>query len=405
MAGPRDAVIIDAVRTPIGRYGGVLSTVRPDDLAARVIEAVVERNGLPPDAVDDVVFGCTNGAGEDNRNVARMAALLSGLPVEVPGVTVNRLCASGLEAVSHASRAVRVGEGDLLLAGGVESMSRSPFVMLKPERSLPRGNMALVDTTVGWRFGNPRMEERYSTESMGETAENVAERYGVSREGQDAFALESHRRAVAATEAGRFDEEIVTVDAPQPKGPPVTIHSDEGPRPDTSLEKLAKLRPVFREGGTVTAGNSSQINDGAACLVVTTEEGARQLGREPIARVVSTGAAGVDPAYMGVGPVPASRKALERGGLSVDDLDLVELNEAFAAQVLASMRELGIPHEKLNVNGGAIALGHPLGQSGARLLGTLIWELRRRGGRFGLATMCIGVGQGLARIVENPAAA
>ena len=405
MAGPRDAVIIDAVRTPIGRYGGVLSTVRPDDLAARVIEAVVERNGLPPDAVDDVVFGCTNGAGEDNRNVARMAALLSGLPVEVPGVTVNRLCASGLEAVSHASRAVRVGEGDLLLAGGVESMSRSPFVMLKPERSFPRGNVTLVDSTLGWRFINPRMEERYSTESMGETAENVAERYGVSREDQDAFALESHRRAVAATEEGRFDDEIVTVDAPQPKGPPVTIHSDEGPRPDTTLEKLAKLRPVFREGGTVTAGNSSQLNDGAACLVVCTEERARELGREPLARVVASAPAGVDPAYMGVGPVPATRKALERAGLTVDDLDLVELNEAFAAQVLASIRELGIPHEKLNVNGGAIALGHPLGQSGARLLGTLIWELRRRGGRYGLATMCIGVGQGLAMVVENPAAA
>ena len=400
----RDAVIVDALRTPIGRYAGVLSTVRTDDLATRVVEEAVERNDLPTDAIDDVVFGCTNAAGEDNRNVARMASLLAGLPVEVPGVTVNRLCASGLEAVRQAAYAIQTNEGELLLAGGVESMSRSPFVMLKPERGFPRGNMELVDTTIGWRFVNPRMEERYSTESMGETAENVAERYGVSREDQDAFALESHRRAVAATEAGRFDEEIVTVDAPQPKGPPVTIHSDEGPRPDTSLEKLAKLRPVFREGGTVTAGNSSQINDGAACLVVTTEEGARQLGREPLARVVSTGAAGVDPAYMGVGPVPASRKALERAGLSVDDLDLVELNEAFAAQVLASMRELGIPHEKLNVNGGAIALGHPLGQSGARLLGTLIWELRRRGGRFGLATMCIGVGQGLAMIVENPAA-
>jgi len=400
----RDAVIVDALRTPIGRYAGVLSTVRTDDLATRVVEEAVERNDLPTDAIDDVVFGCTNAAGEDNRNVARMASLLAGLPVDVPGVTVNRLCASGLEAVRQAAYAIQTNEGELLLAGGVESMSRSPFVMLKPERGFPRGNMELVDTTIGWRFVNPRMEERYSTESMGETAENVAERYGVSREDQDAFALESHRRAVAATEAGRFDEEIVTVDAPQPKGPPVTIHSDEGPRPDTTLEKLAKLRPVFREGGTVTAGNSSQINDGAACLVVTTEEGARQLGREPLARVVSTGAAGVDPAYMGVGPVPASRKALERAGLSVDDLDLVELNEAFAAQVLASMRELGIPHEKLNVNGGAIALGHPLGQSGARLLGTLIWELRRRGGRFGLATMCIGVGQGLAMIVENPAA-
>ena len=405
MAGPRDAVIIDAVRTPIGRYGGVLSSVRPDDLAARVIEAAVERNDLPPDAIDDVVLGCTNGAGEDNRNVARMAALLAGLPVEVPGVTVNRLCASGLEAVSHASRAVRVGEGDLLLAGGVESMSRSPFVMLKPDRSFPRGNVTMVDSTLGWRFINPRMEERYSTESMGETAENVAERYGVSREDQDAFALESHRRAVAATEEGRFDDEMVTVDAPQPKGPPVTVHSDEGPRPDTTLEKLAKLRPVFREGGTVTAGNSSQLNDGAACLVVCTEERARELGREPLARVVASAPAGVDPAYMGVGPVPASRKALEHAGLTVDDLDLVELNEAFAAQVLASIRELGIPHEKLNLNGGAIALGHPLGQSGARLLGTLIWELRRRGGRYGLATMCIGVGQGLAMVVENPAAA
>jgi 3-oxoadipyl-CoA thiolase len=401
----RDAVIVDAVRTPIGRYGGVLSTVRPDDLAARVVEAAVERNQLPVDALDDVVLGCTNGAGEDNRNVARMAALLAGLPVEVPGATVNRLCASGLEAVRQAAHAIQAGEGELILAGGVESMSRSPFVMLKPERGLPRGNMTLVDTTIGWRFVNPRMEERYSTEGMGETAENVAERYGISREDQDAFALESHRRALAATEEGRFDDEIVTVDAPQPKGPPVTIHSDEGPRPDTSLEKLAKLRPVFREGGTVTAGNSSQLNDGAACLVVTTDEGARQLGREPLARVISTGAAGVDPAYMGVGPIPATRKALDRASLTVDDLDLVELNEAFAAQVLPCMRELGIPHEKLNVNGGAIALGHPLGQSGARLLGTLIWELRRRRGRYGLATMCIGVGQGLAMIVENQAPA
>jgi 3-oxoadipyl-CoA thiolase len=404
MAEIRNAVVVDALRTPVGRYGGVLSSVRADDLAARVLEAAVQRNDLPPDAIDDVVLGNTNGAGEDNRNVARMALLLAGLPVEVPGVTVNRLCASGLEAVSHAARAIRVGEGDLMLAGGVESMSRSPFVMLKPDRSFPRGNMPLVDTTLGWRFVNPRMEERYSTEAMGETAENVAERYDVSREDQDAFALESHTRAVAATEAGRFDDEVVTVEAPQPKGPPVTIHSDEGPRPDSSLEKLAKLRPAFREGGTVTAGNSSQLNDGASCLVLCSEERARELGREPLARVVATGAAGVDPGYMGVGPVPATRKALERAGLTVDDLDLVELNEAFAAQVLASMRELEIPHEKLNVNGGAIALGHPLGSSGSRLLGTLIWELRRRGGRYGLATMCIGVGQGLAMVVENPAA-
>jgi 3-oxoadipyl-CoA thiolase len=401
---PRNAVIVDAVRTPIGRYAGVLSTVRPDDLAARVVEAVVARNDLPRDAIDDVVLGATNQAGEDNRNVARMAALLAGLPVEIPGVTVNRLCASGLEAVSQAARAVRVGEGELLLGGGVESMSRAPFVMLKPDRSFPRGAREMADTTLGWRFVNPRMEERYSTEAMGETAENVAEHYGVSREDQDAFALESHRRAVAATEAGRFDDELVTVEVPQRKGAPVTVHSDEGPRADTSLEKLAALRPAFREGGTVTAGNSSQLNDGAACLVVCSEERARELGREPLARVVATAAAGVDPAYMGVGPVPATRKALALAGLTVDDLDLVELNEAFAAQVLASIRELGIPHERLNANGGAIALGHPLGSSGARLLGTLIWELRRRGGRYGLATMCIGVGQGLAMVVENPAA-
>jgi 3-oxoadipyl-CoA thiolase len=404
MPDSRNAVVIDAVRTPIGRYGGVLSTVRPDDLAAHVIEAVVERNGIPPESIGDVVFGCTNQAGEDNRNVARMGLLLAGLPVEVPGVTVNRLCASGLEAVNHAARAVAVGEGDVLLAGGVESMSRAPLAMLKPERSLPRGNQELVDTTLGWRFVNPRMEERYSTEAMGATAENVAERYGVSREDQDAFALESHRRAVAASEAGRFDDELVTVDVPQRKGAPVTVHSDEGIRPDTSLEQLARLKPVFREGGTITAGNSSQLNDGASCAVVTTEERARELGREALARIVSSGVAGVDPAYMGVGPVPATQMALERAGLTIDDIDLVELNEAFAAQVLASARQLGIPHEKLNVNGGAIALGHPLGSSGQRLLGTLIWELRRRGARYGVATMCIGVGMGMAMVVENPAA-
>jgi 3-oxoadipyl-CoA thiolase len=399
-----EAVIVDAVRTPIGRYGGVLSTVRPDDLAARVIEAVVERTGLPVEEVDDVILGCTNAAGEDNRNVARMALLLAGLPVEAPGVTVNRLCASGLEAVAQAARAVRCGDASLMLAGGVESMSRSPFVMLKPERSLPRGDMRLVDTTIGWRFVNPRMEEMHGTDSMGETAENVAAKYGVSREDQDAFALESHRRAVAAAEAGRFDDEIVTVDAPQPKGPPVTIHSDEGPRADTDIERLAKLRPAFRDGGSVTAGNSSQINDGAACLAVCSDERADALGLEPLARVVSSGVAGVDPAYMGIGPVPSSRKALERAGLSIDDIDLVELNEAFASQTLASARELGIPHEKLNVNGGAIALGHPLGSSGARLVTSLVYEMRRRGARYGLATMCIGVGQGMAMVLETPAA-
>jgi acetyl-CoA acyltransferase len=399
-----DAVIIDALRTPIGRYAGVLSGVRPDDLAAHVIEVALERNGLDPASVDEVYMGCANQAGEDNRNLARMALLLAGLPVEVPGVTVNRLCASGLEAVVQGARQVRLGEAELVLAGGVESMSRAPLVMLKPERGFPRGNPELADTTIGWRFTNPRMAALGYTDSMGETAENVAERYDVSREDQDAFALESHRRAVAAAEAGRFDDELITVEIPQPKGEPVTVHADEGPRPDTTLERLAALRPVFREGGSVTAGNSSQINDGAACLVVTSEDGARRLGREPLARIVSSAAAGVEPGYMGVGPVPATRKALERAGLTAADIDLVELNEAFASQVLASMRELGFEHDRLNVNGGAIAIGHPLGCSGARLIGTLAYELRRRGARYGVATMCIGVGQGLAAVIENPAA-
>ena len=399
-----DAVIVDALRTPIGRYAGVLSGVRPDDLAARVVATAVERNGLDPAAVDEVFMGCTNQAGEDNRNVARMAGLLAGLPEEVPGVTVNRLCASGLEAVVQAARQVRLGEANLVLAGGVESMSRAPLVMLKPERGFPRGNPEVADTTIGWRFTNPRMAELHSTEPMGETAENVAERYGVSREDQDAFALESHRRAVAATEAGRLDDEIVTVEVPQPKGGPVTVHVDEGPRPDTTLERLASLRPVFREGGSVTAGNSSQINDGAACVVVMSNEEARRQGREPLARIVTSAAAGVEPGYMGIGPIPATRRALERAGLSPADIDLVELNEAFASQVLASMRELGFSHDRLNVNGGAIAIGHPLGCSGARLIGTLAHELRRRGGRYAVATMCIGVGQGLAAVIENPAA-
>jgi 3-oxoadipyl-CoA thiolase len=375
--------------------------VRPDDLAARTVEAAVQRTGIDPAEIGDVIFGATNQAGEDNRNVARMALLLAGLPVEVPGVTVNRLCASGLEAVSQAARAIRSGEGDLLLAGGVESMSRAPMVGLKPERGFPRGGMELQDTTIGWRFPNPLMRKLHGTEAMGETAENVAERYGVSREDQDALALESHRRAIDAAEAGRFDGELVTVDAPQPKGDPITVHADEGPRPDTTPERLAALRPVFREGGTVTAGNASQINDGAACLVVASEEKARKIGAEPLARILATGAAGVEPSHMGVGPVPATRLALKRAGLTIDDIDLVELNEAFAAQVLASIRELGIPHEKLNVNGGAIALGHPLGASGARLIGTLAHELRRSGRRYGVATMCIGVGQGLATVIEN----
>ena len=399
-----DAFVIDALRTPIGRYGGVLANARPDDLAAHVIRAAVERSSLPVEEIDEVYMGCTNQAGEDNRNVARMGLLLAGLPVEVPGVTVNRLCASGLEAVNQAARQIQVGDADLVLAGGVESMTRAPLAMPKAERSFPRGGPPVYDTTIGWRFVNPRMEELHGTDSMGETAENVAQRFEVSRESQDEYALESHRRALAAQEAGRFDDEIVPVPVPQPKGEPLTVHSDEGPRADTTLEKLARLRPAFREGGTVTAGNSSQINDGAACLVLASAERARELGREPLARIVSTGAAGVEPRVMGIGPIPATRKALAAAGLGIGDVDLVELNEAFASQVLACACELDIDHERLNVNGGAIALGHPLGASGARLIGTLIHELRRRGARRGLATMCIGVGQGLATVVENPAA-
>ena len=399
-----EALILDALRTPIGRYGGALATVRPDDLAAHVVEAAVARNGLEPAEVDDVYMGNTNAAGEDNRNVARMAALLAGLPVSVPGVTVNRLCASGLEAVNQAGRALMVGEGELMLAGGVESMSRSPFVALKPERGFPRGNIELVDTTIGWRFVNPRMAERYSTAGMGETTEDLVISEKIDRRDQDEFAVRSHQRAVAAADAGRFDDEIVTVDAPQPKGDPITVHADEGPRPNTDLERLASLKSAFRKEGNVTAGNSSSLNDGAACLVLASEEKAKELGKEPMARIVSTGVAGVSPELFGLGPIPATRQALDRAGLTIDDIDLVELNEAFAAQVLACVRELGIPDEKLNVNGGAIALGHPLGCSGARLLATLVWEMRRRGARHGLATMCIGVGQGLATVVENPAA-
>jgi acetyl-CoA acetyltransferase family protein len=374
----------------------------PDDLAAHVVSAAVERTGIDPTRIDDVYMGAANQAGEDNRDVARMAALLAGLPVDVPGVTVNRLCASGLEAVNQASRALRLGEGSLYLAGGVESMSRAPWVMPKPENGLPRGEQTLYDTTLGWRLINPRMSERYSTESMGETGENVAEKYGVSRDQQDRFALRSHQRAVAAQKEGRFAEQIAPIEVP-PKSrrdEPRLVDTDEGPREGTSLEKLAKLRPAFREGGTVTAGNSSTLNDGAACLVLGTEETAKQLGRDPLARIVSVGVAGVDPAYMGIGPMVAIPKALEQAGLELDQIDLIELNEAFASQVLACAEGLGIDGEGLNVNGGAIALGHPLGCSGARLMTTLVWELRRRGGRYGIATLCVGVGQGVATVVE-----
>jgi len=398
------AYIVDALRTPMGRYGGALAGVRPDDLAARVVAAAVERNPIDPQRVTDVYIGAANQAGEDNRDVARMAVLLAGLPTSVPGATVNRLCASGLEAVNLAARAVMLGEGDIYLAGGVESMSRAPWVVPKPERGLPRGEQTMYDTTLGWRLVNPRMAEvGVSTESMGETAENVAERYGISREEQDSFALRSHQRAIAAIAEGRFEEEIVAVDAPQ-NGSLQTVAVDEGPRADTSLESLERLRPVFRDGGTVTAGNASTLNDGAACLVVASERGVEELGAEPLARVVSFGAAGVDPSLMGIGPVEAVPRALDAAGLGIEAIDLVELNEAFAAQVLACAGELGLDQERLNVNGGAIALGHPLGCSGARLMTTLVREMRRRDARYGLATLCVGVGQGLATIVENPAA-
>jgi 3-oxoadipyl-CoA thiolase len=396
-----EAYVIDAVRTPIGSHRGVLSGVRPDDLAARAIAAVVERSGVDPEEIVDVYLGAANQSGEDNRDVARMAVLLAGLPHSVPGATINRLCASGLDAVNSAARAIKAGEGDLYLAGGVESMSRAPWVVEKPERSLPRGSQTMHDTTLAWRMINPRMAELgVSTESMGETAENVSERYGISREAQDAFALRSHQRAVAAGQSGVFAEEIVTVEAPRGRGETVTVDTDEGPRPDTSAEKLAALPPVFRENGTVTAGNASTLNDGAACLVIASEKGAESLDAEPLARVVATGVAGVDPAYMGIGPVEAVSRALAKAGLSLEQIDLIEINEAFASQVLACVGELGIDEEKLNVNGGAIALGHPLGCSGARLATTLVRELRRRGGKYGVATLCVGVGQGLATVFE-----
>ncbi len=401
-----EALIVDAVRTPMGRYGGVLAGARPDDLAAAVIAKAIERTGADPSGIADVYMGAANQAGEDNRDLARMASLLAGLPVEVPGVTVNRLCASGLEAVNQASRALRLGEGDLYLAGGAESMSRAPWVVAKPEAGLPRGPQTMHDTALGWRLVNPRMAEMHSIEAMGETAENVAERYGIERADQDRFALQSHERAVAAASEGRFDDELMTVTSPRPqgRGEPLVVEADEGPRADTSLERLAALKPIFRDSGSVTAGNASPLNDGAACLVLASAERAAALGARPLARIVATGVAGVDPAYMGIGPVPASRRALDAAGLELAEIDLIEINEAFAAQVLACVGELGIDESRLNVNGGAIALGHPLGCSGARLLTTLAWELRRRGARYGLATLCVGVGQGAATIIENPEA-
>jgi 3-oxoadipyl-CoA thiolase len=397
----REAWIVEAVRTPVGRYGGALASVRPDDLAALVIKAVVERSGIDPALIEDVILGCANQAGEDNRNVARMSALLAGLPVEVAGQTVNRLCGSGLQAINTAAHAIGAGDGDVFVAGGVESMTRAPYVMAKAEGPWDRGARELQDTTLGWRFLNPKLAAMHYPFSMGETAENVVERYGVSRERQDAFALQSHQRAIAAIEAGRFDGQIVAVEVPQRKGDPLLVSRDEHPRADTSMEALGRLRPAFRDGGSVTAGNSSGINDGAAATLVVEAGRARELGLKPLARVISTAVAGVDPAIMGVGPVPASRKALGRAGLTVADLDLIELNEAFASQSVVVMDELKLDPEKVNVNGGAIALGHPLGASGARLITMLVHELGRRGGRYGLATMCIGVGQGIATIVER----
>jgi len=397
----REAWIVEAARTPAGRYGGALAAVRPDDLAALAIKAVVERSGIDAALIEDVILGCANQAGEDNRNVARMALLLAGLPVEVAGQTVNRLCGSGLQAINSAAHAIAFDDGDVFVAGGVESMTRAPYVMAKAAAAWDRGARELQDTTLGWRFLNPKLAELHYPYSMGETAENVAERMGVQRERQDAFALRSHQRAVAAIDDGRFDDQIVPVPVPQRKGDPVLVTRDEPPRGDTSMEALAALRPAFREGGSVTAGNSSGINDGAAAVLVVEAMKARELGLRPMARVVSTAVAGIDPAIMGIGPVPAVRKALARAGLDASDLDLVELNEAFASQSVVCIDELGLDPETVNVNGGAIALGHPLGASGARLMTMLVHELRRRDGRYGLATMCIGVGQGIATIVER----
>ena len=395
-----DAVILSAVRTPIGRYNGGLKDMRPDDLAALTIAEAVRRAGIDVESIEDVILGCANQAGEDNRDVARMALLLAGLPVHVGGQTVNRLCGSGLQAINSAAQAIAVGAGDTFVAGGVESMTRAPFVLGKSDTAFGR-DMQLQDTTLGWRFLNPKLTAMHHPYSMGETAENIAEKYAVGREEQDAYALRSHQRAIAAQREGRFADELLPVRVPQKKGEPVVISLDEQARADTTLEKLAALKPAFRKGGSVTAGNAAGINDGSAALVLMSASRARELGLRPRARIVASAVAGVDPAYMGLGPIPASRKALQRAGLDIHDMDLIELNEAFAVQVLRCVRELEIDQEKLNVNGGAIALGHPLGCSGARIVTTLLHELERRGGRYGLATMCIGVGQGIATVIER----
>jgi 3-oxoadipyl-CoA thiolase len=397
-----DAVIVEAIRTPVGRYGGALKDIRADDLAAHIIRELVDRTGVDPESIDDVVFGCTNQAGEDNRNVARMALLIAGLPETIPGQTVNRLCSSGLQAVNTAAMCIQSGAGDVYLAGGVESMTRAPFVMAKPGAAFPRGKIEMEDSTIGWRFVNPKLSERYEPISLGQTAENVAEKHEISRERQDQFALDSQRKAGAAINEGRFRDEIVGVPVPQSRGgEPRLFEVDEHPRPDTSMEALAKLPAVFKKGGTVTAGNSSGVNDGAAAVLVMSEAKAKELGLKPKARYVDSAAAGVSPLYMGLGPIPATRKLLERTAVKIDDIDLIELNEAFASQSLACIDELGLAIDRVNVNGGAIALGHPLGCTGAKLTATLVHEMERRGARYGMVSMCVGVGQGVSTLFER----
>jgi 3-oxoadipyl-CoA thiolase len=397
----REVVIVDAVRTPIGKYKGALKDVRPDDLGALVIKELVGRNaGMPVEEIEEVVLGNANGAGEDNRNVARMSALLAGLPVEVGATTINRLCGSGLDAVNYAARAILAGEGNIFIAGGTESMTRAPFVMAKPSKDFPRGNMEMFDTTIGWRFVNPRLKQRYGTDSMPETAENVAKQYEITREEQDRFAFRSQMKAKQAMEGERFKEEIVPVEISDRKGNSSQVEIDEHPRPGTSLEKLGKLSSIFHDG-TVTAGNASGVNDGASALLLMSRDKAEELGLKPLARYVTSAIAGLDPSVMGLGPIYATRKALKRAGLSLHQIGLIELNEAFAAQSIACIRDLGLNEEIVNVNGGAIAFGHPLGASGARILTTLVHEMKKRRTRYGLSTMCIGVGQGIATIVEN----
>ncbi len=398
----REAIIVDATRTPVGKYGGALKDARPDDLAAHCLAALIQRNNLDPNLIEDVLLGCANQAGEDNRNVARMAVLLAGLPIEVAGQTINRLCGSGLNAVASAAQAIKAGEGDVFIAGGVESMTRAPFVMAKAASAFAR-DVNVFDTTLGWRFVNPKMAELYPPLAMGETAECVAEKYEPTRAEQDAFALASHEKWNAAQVAGKFINELAPVSIPPvgKKGDPIIFDKDEQPRPDSSLEQLAALQPVFKKNGTVTAGNSSSINDGAAALLVMEAKTAARLGMKPLARIVTSAVAGVHPSYMGLGPIPATQKALQRANLKIEEIDLIELNEAFAAQAIPCMRELGMDPARVNVNGGAIAIGHPLGSTGARLLTTLVHEMQRRDARRGLVTMCIGVGQGIALIVEK----